>query len=69
MNYAIRIKHYVDGYERIVSPSEYDSWRRTEQRMGKPIFQVIGFIIGKQYIDVKQIVDALLTLNLEKEVN
>lgn len=57
MNFSIRIKHYVDGYERIVTPSEYNSWRRTEQRMDRPVFQVIGFVIGNQYIDIKQIVD------------
>lgn len=61
MIFAIRIKHYVDGYERIVTLSDYELWRRTEKRMGKPIFQVIGFIIGEKYVDIKQIVDILLT--------
>lgn len=57
MDYAIRIKHYIDGYERIVTPSEYNEWRMVEQESGKPIFQVMGFIVGEKYIDIKQMVD------------
>ena len=57
MNFLIRIKHYVDGYERIVTPSEYASWRKTEQQLGRPIFQIMGFIVGEKYIDIKQVVD------------
>mgnify|MGYP003306720633 CR=1 FL=1 len=53
MNIAIRIRHYADGYERLVGPSDYACWRRTEQRIGKPIFQVIGILIGKQYINLE----------------
>lgn len=69
MTYAIRIKHYVDGYERIVSRSDYELWRKTEQRIGKPIFQVMGFIVGKKYIDIKQIVDVLVTSDFKEIIN
>ena len=30
MNIAVRIRHYADGYERLVGPSDYACWRRTE---------------------------------------
>lgn len=53
MEIAVRIRHYVDGYERLVGPSDYASWCRTEQRIGKPMFQVVGILIGKQYINLK----------------
>lgn len=53
MNVAVRIKHYVDGYERLVSPSDYTYWCRVEQRIGRPIFQVIGILVGNQYINLK----------------
>ena len=53
MNIAVRIKHYVDGYERLVGPSEYACWCRTEQRIGRPIFQVIGILVNNQYINLK----------------
>lgn len=53
MNIAVRIKHYVDGYERLVSPSDYTYWCKTEKRIGKPIFQVIGILIGNQYINLE----------------
>ena len=53
MNVAVRIKHYVDGYERLVGPSDYNIWCETERRMGRPIFQVIGILIGNQYINLE----------------
>lgn len=55
MELAIRIKHYIDGYERLVSPFDYDLWCKTEQRIGKPIFKVIGIIINNQYISLEKI--------------
>lgn len=69
MNYAIRIKHYVDGYERLISKSDYILWRKTEQRIGRPIFQVIGFLIDNQYISIKQIVDGLTIEHIKGVVN
>ena len=54
MKYAIRIKHYIDGYERIIPPSDYDMWCRVEQELGRPVFEVIGFIVNNQYINVRQ---------------
>jgi hypothetical protein len=57
MDYTIRIKHCIDGYERVVTPSEYNEWRMVEQKSDKPIFQVMGFIVGEKYIDIKQMVD------------
>ena len=67
MNCAIRIKHYVSGYERIVGLSDYNSWRRVEKRIGRPVFQVMGIIFDRQYIDIKQVVDNYCHLIAEKE--
>ena len=53
MDLAVRIRHYADGYERLVGLSDYACWCRTEQRIGKPIFQVIGILIDKQYINLE----------------
>ena len=53
MKIAVRIKHYVDGYERLVGPSDFICWCRTEQKIGKPIFKVIGILVGNQYINLK----------------
>ena len=53
MNIAVRIRHYADGYERLVGLSDYACWCRTEQRVGKPVFQVIGILVDKQYINLE----------------
>ena len=53
MNIAVRIRHYADGYERLVGLSDYARWCRTEQRVGKPVFQVIGILVDKQYINLE----------------
>ena len=34
MNIAVRIRHYVDEYERLVSLSDYTYWCKTEKRIG-----------------------------------
>ena len=53
MKIAVRIKHCVDGYERLVGPSDFICWCRTEQKIGRPIFKVIGILVGNQYINLK----------------
>lgn len=54
MDLAIRIKHYIDGYERLIGPSDYDLWCKTEQKIGKPIFKVIGIIVNNKYISLEK---------------
>ena len=69
MTCAIRIKHYIDGYERLVPPSDYELWRKTEKRMGEPIFQVLGILTDREYIDIKEIVDMLVTNDFMGVIN
>ena len=50
----VRIKHYVDGYEELIDLHNLALWNQTEQTSNKPIFQVIGVLIGETYINLKE---------------
>jgi hypothetical protein len=50
----VRIKHYVDGYEELVDLHNLALWSQTEQTTNKPIFQVIGVLIGEKYISLQE---------------
>ena len=50
----VRIKHYVDSYEELVDLYNLALWSKTEQATNKPIFQVIGVLIGEKYINLQE---------------
>lgn len=50
----VRIKHYVDSYEELVDLHNLALWSQTEQTTNKPIFQVIGVLIGEKYINLQE---------------
>ena len=52
----VRIKHYVDGYEELVDLQHLALWSKTEQTTNKPIFQVIGVLIGETYINLQEMI-------------
>ena len=46
----VRIKHHVDGYEEVVDLQSLALWCQTERKISKPIFHVIGVIVGETYV-------------------